>query len=153
MAAGTWESHHAIASLLARYTEIIDAADFAALGELFRHGQIRSSAAPDPAAAMRGADFIRDFYAKTNKVHADGTLRTRHLCCNVRIDIDEAADGAAARSAYVVFQATDQLPLQAIVAGRYEDTFARSDDEWFFTDRLIHIDQVGNLEHHLNISL
>ena len=151
--AGSWESHHAISSLIYRYTEIIDSADFQALGELFARGQIRSSAVPDPNNGIRGADSIRNFYAKTNKVYADGTLRTKHLCCNVRIDIDENAHRASARSAYVVLQATDELALQPIITGRYEDAFARANNKWHFTDRLIHIDQIGNLEYHLNFSL
>src|SRR4051794_1016173 len=35
MAAGTWESYHAITTLLYRYAEYMDAADFDALEELF----------------------------------------------------------------------------------------------------------------------
>lgn len=153
MGAGTWESHHAITTLLYRYTELIDAADFAGLGRLFERGLIRSSAAPDPRRGMCGAAAIRDFYAAANIVHDDGTLRTRHLCCNVVVDIDEDAGSATARSAYVVFQATTSLPLQPIVAGRYEDRFARSDGAWHFTDRLIHVDQIGDLSEHLKITL
>lgn len=153
MGAGTWESHHAITRLMYRYTECIDAADFAGLGALFARGQIRSSAAPEPAAALRGADFIRDFYGRTNIVHADGTLRTRHLCCNPIVDIDEDAGSATARSAFVVFQATGTLPLQPIAGGRYEDAFARSGGAWHFTDRLIHLDQVGDVSQHLKIKL
>lgn len=153
MGAGTWESHQAITSLIYRYTELIDAADFDGLGYLFERGEIRSSAAPKPGRALRGRDAVRDLYANSNKVHTDGTLRTRHVCCNVIVDIDEAADAATARSAYVVFQATESLPLQPIVAGRYEDRFARCDGVWHFTERLIHVDQVGNLSEHLKIRL
>ena len=46
MSAGSWESYHAITTLLYRYAECIDRADFAGLGELFAHGRIRSSSGP-----------------------------------------------------------------------------------------------------------
>lgn len=153
MGAGTWESHHAITSLIYRYTELIDAADFDGLGELFARGEIGSTAGGKPRKGLRGADAVRNLYASSNKVHGDGTLRTRHVCCNVIVEIDEDADIATARSAYVVFQATEKLPLQPIVAGRYEDRFARRDGAWHFTERLIHVDQVGDLSQHLNIRL
>jgi 3-phenylpropionate/cinnamic acid dioxygenase small subunit len=152
MGAGSWESHHAITSLMYRYTECIDAADFAGLGRLFEHGQIRSTAATDPEQGLPGA-AMSEFYRKTNKVHPDGTLRTRHLTSNVRVDVDEQAGIATARSCYVVFQATPKLPLQPIVGGRYEDRFQRVDGVWHFAERLIHVDQVGDLSEHLEIDL
>lgn len=152
MAAGTWESYHAITSLMFEYAECIDRADFAGIGKLFAHAQIRSSAA-DPARGMRGEAAVRDFYANTNKVHTDGTLRTRHLNTNIRADINEATGVAVVRSSYLVLQATDVLPFQPIVAGRYEDRFERHGGVWHFADRLIHVDQVGNVSEHLAIDL
>ena len=122
--AGTWESHHAISSLMFRYAECVDQANFDGLSELFAHGQIRSTSMEDSGTGMSGA-AIGEFYAATNRVHEDGTLRTRHLSTNVRINIDEEADSATARAYYVVFQATAKLPFQAIVGGRYEDRFER----------------------------
>ena len=38
-----------------------------------------------------------------------------------------------------------------ILAGRYHDTFERFDDRWCFTDRLIHLDLVGDLSTHLHL--
>ncbi len=152
MPAGSWESYHAITSLMFRYAECIDRADFAGLGELFAAAQIRSSAG-DPARGMRGAAAVRDFYRNTNKVHADGTLRTRHLNTNILADIDEVEGVATVRSSYLVLQATPDLPLQPIVAGRYEDRFERRDGEWRFADRLIHVDLIGDVSAHLSIDL
>jgi len=149
MRAGTWESHHAITSLLFRYAECIDRADFAGLGALFAHGRIRSSAGP--TGPGWSGDEVRAFYARTNKVHRDGTLRTRHLNTNPLVDIDEAAGVATVRSTYVVFQATAKLPLQPIVGGRYEDRFERAGGEWRWSERLIHVDQVGDVSEHLNL--
>lgn len=152
MSAGSWQSYHAITSLMFQYAECIDRADFGGLGRLFAHAQIRSSAA-DPTRGVAGETAIRDFYAGTNKVHPDGTLRTRHLNTNILTDIDDDAGVATVRSCYVVLQATAKLAFQPIVAGRYEDRFERHDGAWRFADRLIHVDQVGDVSEHLSIDL
>ena len=152
MGAGTWESHHAISNLMFRYAECVDLANFDGLSELFAHGRMRSTSAQASEEGMTGAAVGR-FYAATNRVHEDGTLRTRHLSTNVRIDIDEASDSATAKSYYVVFQATAKLPFQAIVGGRYDDRFERVDGDWRFADRVVHVDQIGNMEEHLSFDL
>jgi len=151
MGAGTWESHHAISTLLLRYAECVDNADFDGLSTLFAHGRLGSTSAAS-RAGMTGEQVGR-FYAATNKVHADGTLRTRHLATNVLIDIDEAADTATARSYYVVLQATERLPFQPIVGGRYSDRFERVDGAWRFAERIVHVDQIGDMSEHLSFDL
>jgi 3-phenylpropionate/cinnamic acid dioxygenase small subunit len=151
MGAGTWESHHAITNLMFRYAECVDQADFDGLSELFAHGRLGSDSA-ESDEGMTGAQVGR-FYAATNKVHANGTLCTRHLSTNVRIDIDEEADSATARSYYVVFQATGKLPFQPIVGGRYEDRFERVDGEWRFAQRNVIVDQIGDMSEHLSFDL
>ena len=152
MGAGSWESHHAISTLMFRYAECVDRADFSALAALFAHGSIRSTSAADSEQGMGGAEVGR-FYAATNRVHEDGTLRTRHLSTNVMIDIDEANHSARARSYYVVLQATPKLPFQPIAGGRYQDRFVRVGGEWQFSERMIHVDQIGNLSEHLSFDL
>ncbi len=152
MGAGTWESHHAITTLMFRYAECVDTADFDGLSELFAHGTLGSTSAADAESGMSGAAIGR-FYAATNRVHEDGTLRTRHLSTNVRIDIDEAADRATARSYYVVLQQTQKLPFQPIVGGRYDDRFERVDGQWRFAERVVHVDQLGDVSEHLTFDL
>ena len=152
MGAGTWESHHAITTLMFRYAECVDQADFDGLAELFAHGQMRSTSSSDSESGMTGRQVAR-FYAATNKVHHDGTLRTRHQTTNVWIDIDEAGDRATAKSYFVVLQATPKLPFQPIVGGRYEDRFERVDGAWRFADRLVLVDQIGDMSEHLSIDL
>ena len=150
MSAGTWESHHAITTLMYHYAECIDAADFDGIAALFAHGRITNEGVD---GAIEGPDAVRALYAGTNRVHADGTLRTRHLTTNVIVDIDEVSGAAAARSAFVVFQQTADLPLQPIVAGRYHDTFERSGSDWRFDRRHIFVDQVGDVREHLSFDL
>jgi 3-phenylpropionate/cinnamic acid dioxygenase small subunit len=152
MAAGTWESHHAITTLMFRYAECVDRADFDGLSALFANADLHSTAAAPGTPPMRGAQIGR-FYAATNRVHPDGTLRTRHLSTNVMIDIDEAADRATARSYFVVLQATEKLPFQPIAGGRYDDRFERVSGAWRFAERLIHVDQIGDMSQHLSFDL
>ena len=152
MGAGTWESHHAISNLLFRYAECVDQADFDGLSKLFTHGTIRSTSAEESKKGMRGEQIGR-FYAATNRVHDDGTLRTRHLATNVRVEIEEERDSATARSYYVVLQATPKLPFQPIVGGRYEDRFERVGGEWRFADRVVLVDQIGDMSEHLSFDL
>lgn len=150
MRAGTWESHHAITTLCYRYTAYIDAADWDALEALFAHATLTNEGVDAP---LVGGKAITDVYRRTNRVHDDGTLRTRHLTANLMVDIDEAAGTASARSAFVVFQQTATLPLQPIVTGRYRDRFDRAGGEWRFVQRHIIVDHVGEVREHLAIDL
>ena len=150
MGAGTWEQHHAITTLVYRYAECVDAADFDGIGSLFAHGCITNEGYP---GAIEGAAAVARLYAKTNRVHDDGTLRTRHLTTNVIVDVEANGVRATARSAFVVFQATPSIALQPIVAGRYHDEFAFADGEWRFARRHILLEQIGNVADHLKIDL
>jgi 3-phenylpropionate/cinnamic acid dioxygenase small subunit len=150
MGAGSWESYHAITTLMFRYAECIDAADFDGIGALFARGKITNEGYP---GAIVGPDAVANLYRSTNRVHDNGTLRTRHLTTNVIVDIDEAAGTAATRAAFVVLQATPDLPLQPIVSGRYHDHFVRIDGEWHFAERHMLLEQVGDVGQHLHPSL
>jgi len=140
----------AIRRLLHRYAECIDAADFAAVGELFAEGEIRAAGLERP---VRGAEAVRRLYESANRVHPDGTLRTRHVVSNEIVDVDASGGSASARSYYVVYQATPRLPLQPIVAGRYRDRFQCTDGAWRFAERVIEVDLVGDVSEHLRIEL
>ncbi len=48
-------------------------------------------------------------------------------------------------------QATDSVPFQPIVAGRYYDRFARDTDGWDFTERKADVEMVGDVSDHLLI--
>jgi 3-phenylpropionate/cinnamic acid dioxygenase small subunit len=146
MAAGTWESYHAITALMYRYAESIDAADFEGIGEVFADAVMTNEGTDDE---LRGGEAISRLYQRTNRVHDDGTLRTRHLTGNVFVDVDEDADTATARSSFVVFQQTATLPLQPIVTGRYRDRFARVDGVWRFAQRHMIVDHIGDVREHL----
>ena len=150
MGAGTWESHHAITTLLYRYAELMDTADFDGVRDLFFDAVLTNEGV---AEEIVGGEAIARLYRRTNRVHDDGTLRTRHLTTNVMIDIDEGANTASARSAFVVLQETPELPLQPIATGRYRDRFRRTDGEWRFAQRHIVVDHVGDVSEHLAFDL
>jgi len=139
-------AHEQIRNLLGLYCERIDAGDFAGLAGLFadasladEHGNVFATG-PDEVLAMWQQQTI--LY--------DGSPRTRHLTANPVIDVDEETGTARARSSYVVFQGTDELPLQPIASGRYADTFRRdAQGTWQWSQRRYALDHAGDLSHHL----
>jgi len=133
-----------------RYAALMDAADFDGVADLFSSARITNEGVE---GATEGADAVRKLYARTNRIHDDGTTRTRHVNVNVFVDIDEPGDRATAHSAFVVFQQTAALPLQPIVSGRYRDTFVRQDGQWRFESRHIVVDHVGDVREHLTFDL
>ena len=138
-----------ITNLLHTYAEMMDAARFDDVGGLMTHCTFFH--ADDDTPLVQGAEAIADYYRSANRVHDDGTLRTKHITTNAIIEVD--GDRAAVRSMYTVLQQTDTLPLQAIIAGRYHDRFERLDGIWAFTERRFFVDLVGDLSQHLTFDL
>ena len=134
-----------IRNLLQRYCELQDAADFAGVSELFRHATYRVYNGP----SLRGYDEVYAMKTHHDQMHADGTLRTKHVTTNTIVDVAAHGATASARSYFVVFQATSTLPLQAVIAGRYLDELEKVDATWRFVDRCIHGDLVGDLTQHI----
>lgn len=138
-----------IRNLLGTYCELMDQGDFNALGALFTNGQLADEAG---TAIAVGAPAVADLYHVGTMLY-DGSPRTKHVVANTVIDWEEDASTAVARSSYVVFQQTDDLPLQAIISGRYHDTFEHHDGAWRFAERRFSIDLLGDLSHHLRYEL
>jgi len=143
------DSAREIENLVYTYAERIDAGDLAGVAELFRHGRIEAA----PGVIVEGAEKVRRLYEGSTRLYDDGTPRSRHVTTNVIIEVDDDAGTAAARASYVVFQQTDELPLQPIIAGRYRDTFHRVDGEWCFDTRQMFVDLTGDLSRHLLFEL
>ncbi len=134
----------AILQLIYRYAELIDAGDFAGVGELLAHAAFGGPRTP----AVRGAANIAAVFAMTTRRFDDGTPKTRHLVLNPIVEID--GDIATARSTFCVVQATDRLPLQPIVVGRYYDRLARDPGSgWHFTERIADVEMLGEVSDHL----
>ncbi|WP_111508399.1 nuclear transport factor 2 family protein [Mycobacterium kyogaense] len=133
----------AITELLYRYAELIDAGDFDGVGQLLGRGNFMGVAGSEAIAAL--------FAATTRRFPDHGnTPRTRHLVLNPIVDV--SGDTAAARSTFCVVQQTNTVALQPIVVGRYADTFARDDHGWFFTERTVDVEMIGDVSDHLLMS-
>ncbi|MGE2832392.1 nuclear transport factor 2 family protein [Mycobacterium sp. SMC-4] len=132
----------AVTELLYRYAELIDAGDFDGVGQLLGRGQFMGVA---------GAHDIAALFAHTTRRFPEhgNTPRTRHLVLNPIVEVN--GDVAEARSTFCVVQATDTVGLQPIVVGRYRDTFARDDAGWYFTDRHVDVEMLGDVSDHLLI--
>jgi 3-phenylpropionate/cinnamic acid dioxygenase small subunit len=141
--------HVAIANLVYRYAELIDAGDFDGLGALFGDAVVTAEGSD---VSWRGAQAITEMYLGSTRRHADGTPRTKHVTTNLVVEIDDAREHATCRSYYTVLQQTDDLALQPVIAGRYHDDFRR-DVQWRFTRRHIFVDLTGDLAHHLLFEL
>lgn len=143
------DAARAIENLLYTYAERIDAGDLEGLAELFTHGRIQATADAPAEKAVVGRDAVLALYRASTRIYPDGSPHTRHLTSNAIIEVARDALTANARSCYTVFQQVDDFPLQPIIAGRYHDTFHRLDGRWFFDTRIMLVDLVGDLSHHL----
>lgn len=137
-----------ITNLLYRYAELMDLGDLENVAALFTRARIRTGG----GEVVEGSAPILALWRANVKLYPCGTPRTRHLISNPIVEIDEDAGTATCRSCYTVFQATPDLPFQAICGGRYHDAFSRVDGEWHFSERDYSLlDFVGDLSQHLLI--
>ncbi len=144
------ESRHEIEKLILVYADLVDAGDFEGVARLFADGSIRAPSLPE---AARGRDAVLGMYERTVRRYDDGTPHTKHVPTNLVIDVDAKAGAAPARSHFTVFQALPDFPLQAILAGRYRDRFARVDGRWHFAEREIVPELYGDVSRHLRIEI
>ena len=143
-----------IENLVYRYAELIDGGDFDGVADLFRHGRIHGMENPPPEAVFEGREGVRAMYELTTRRYEDdGTPKTHHITSNVRVEVVDDASTASSRAYYCVVQATDVLPLQPIITGRYHDAFTRIDGEWWFDTRTMFVDQLGDLSQHMLLDL
>jgi 3-phenylpropionate/cinnamic acid dioxygenase small subunit len=138
----------AITELLYRYAEHIDAGDFDALGQLLA----RSTFGGPASGSVSGAENIAKLFEMTTRRYPDhgNAPRTRHLVLNPIVEL--GGDGtAASRSTFCVVQDTETVPIQPIAVGRYCDTFGHDDAGWYFTERKVEIQMLGDVSAHLMV--
>jgi len=136
----------AAAELLARYAEAIDAGDFEGVADLLSDAELLDDSGNLVAGSR--AEILGLYSAMTLR-HADGTPLTSHVITNVIVE-SAGPDKLQMRSRFTVFQATDSLPLQAVVVGRYVDTLTRKNGEWRFTTRVMAPQAWGDVSQHLS---
>lgn len=138
------DDYFAIQKLIHSYPLHLDRGELDAMAELFRHADVYMGDLPpvrsDPAAVARA---FRDFL----RIYEDGTPRTRHITSNLIVELDGPLR-AKASSYVMVFQQTNELPLQPIIGGDYRDRFEKVDGVWRFVERYIGNDLYGNLSAH-----
>jgi hypothetical protein len=134
-----------ISALLAAYSDRIDSGDLEGLADLLAHASFGAGEGP----LVEGRDKILKLYRGTVRIYDDGTPRTRHLVTNLVVDVDPGGATASARSYWTVLQATPEMALCPILSGRYRDRFSISDGSWWFTERRIITDLVGDVSHHM----
>lgn len=137
----------AIRNLLFDYAARMDAGDLSGVAALFAEATYVSGDGPP----LRGAAPVERVNRMLVILYEDGTPRTKHLTTNVRLEVDAAAGRAEARSLFTVLQQAPGRPIEPIVAGRYEDAFARGPEGWRFAARRIHVDMAGDLSRHLRL--
>jgi 3-phenylpropionate/cinnamic acid dioxygenase small subunit len=141
------QPYHQITHLLHAYAEHIDNGNFADLGELFIYGSVINNNGNSVAV---GKEAVIKLYENATRLYPDnGTPHTQHIVSNISIDIEADSSHAAAKSRFTVYQQLDDFPLQAIIAGRYEDSFQLIDAQWWFKERHIQPELYGDLSRHL----
>lgn len=131
----------AIANLLYRYAEVLDAGNVAGAAALFQHARISTGVSEVDAEGL--LEVFQEIV-----IHPGGTPRTSHVVTNPIIEVD--GDRATCRSKYAVFQATDTLALQPIAAGRYHDAFEKVDGSWRYVHRDYSlVDLIGDQTQHV----
>lgn len=134
----------AIQNLVYWYCYYLDRGDFEAMAGLFAHAEVTLPAGvlkSDPAGL---AAMFRQYV----RIYPDGTPRTRHVTTNLIVEPD-GSDHATANSSVIVFQQTDALPLQAILATRNYDRFERAEEGWRFVARRIEMNLQGDISAHM----
>lgn len=137
-----------IQNMLGRYSDAVDRGDFEAVGALFQHADVYFPGEEKPSIEKGSGDFGAHLHRWTKVYPETGNPRTRHLCTNIIIDFDDDTH-ARCQSYFVVFQAAEGLPLQAIITGSYLDRLEKVDGEWRFVERRELVGQTGDLSAHL----
>ncbi len=143
------DARNAIEHIVYGYAERVDLGDFAGVAELFAHARYKGGGPDDPG--VEGSKAVLEILEGMVRRYDDGTPRTKHVTTNLTIDADDVAGEATSHSYFTVFQQLKGVPLQAVIAGRYHDTFAQVEGVWRLTERVILCDLIGDLSHHLSV--
>ena len=152
----TMDNRARIETLIFSYANHLDRGDVDAVAALFRRGCIRVEG---QSAVMQGEAAVKAMFLRFTAFYDDngvlvdrrqqaGKPFTHHVTTNVQfVALDETQ--ARTQSYFTVFQGLPGTALQPVVAGRYHDTFACENGEWFFVERYEYIDLVGDVSRHL----
>lgn len=133
-----------IQNLIHSYPKFLDSGQLDKMGELFTRAAVYFEGIDEPV--VNDAKAVSAMFENFLQLY-DGKPRTRHAIINLILE-EDGDKRAVASSTVVVFQQTENLPLQPIITGDYHDRFECSDGEWHFSERRISNDLFGDLSAH-----
>jgi hypothetical protein len=143
------DDYFMILNHLHRYSDAVDRGDFAKVEEMFCEADIYLPGSDAPASKANSGRSLGASLIEWTRIFPDtGTPKTRHLCVNPIVDF-EGENRARVQSYFVVFQATDKIPLQPIITGTYLDVLVKENGAWKFIERKEVMGQIGDLSDHL----
>lgn len=123
----------AIANLVHRYAQHVDAGELEDAAALFTHAQINLRTTD--GNEITDASGLLEHWRRVAILYDDGTPRTKHIMTNLIIEVSDDGDWATCSSYYTVLQVDRSGAMAVILAGRYLDQFQCSDGEWRFSAR------------------
>ena len=138
------------------YPQAVDRGDLAAVAKIYdgvKMGNSLGQDAPEPDESTmesRTAAEAEAMYRQTVILYDDGLPHTKHVITNIDISFSEDKKTANSKAFYTVLQALPDFPLQIIIAGRYEDTFALENGLWRMKVRREYADLIGDLSRHVS---
>ena len=126
-----------IMNLMARYCHTYDSGDLETWVELFRHGAYTFM-----GKRFAGTEDIGNWIIPTSVRRG-----TRHVIFNVFIEVDGDRAHAASDFITVPRDPTGQLKVDSpeAVWGRYDDVFTKIDGRWWFTERVVTVDNESQM--------
>lgn len=141
------EDYYEIQKLLYLYCYHLDRGDFEQMAALFADARLIT---PGGGTVERDPAAIVAMYRQYTRIYPDtGTPKTRHTVSNPIIDLAEDGLSARSHSYIVVFQGTDKLSLQPVIAGHNIDRFEKVEGRWRYTEREIASELFGDLSQHM----
>ncbi len=136
-------AHEQIRNLLAMYSFLLDAADYAKWGQLFgEKGTLELNGAVWATGSDGIAKKMAEVMAQSPKpiTGITGDHMYRHIFTNTHIAVDEAAGTAEADSYFFVLHVDKGSPPVIRGGGRYSDKFAEVGGDWKFTAKRMDFD-------------
>lgn len=124
-------SEQAIANLIVSYAFANDDADIQKLGGIFSDAVFKLG-----GITATGRQEIEAVAGNIIQITDGGRSSTTHEITNIMIEIDESGDKAHAHSYWTLYKTVSGQPREAILSGRYEDTFKYESGRWTFTERI-----------------
>ena len=83
-------------------------------------------------------ETIVNLYKEHTRIYPDdGTPHTHHVTTNAIVKVGSNGFDAECKSYAIVFQSTDDFPIQPIIGVQYFDKFEKAYDGWRFSERKI----------------